>query len=264
MKRFFMFGPWLNAIESANELTSPSFHPDRCQNEPVTSPLVLIVGREISEAVGVRGPAFGAGRTYSHAIDRAGGVPVIVPPLEFAAESVRTVIDRVDALVLHGGGDIDPARYGQDPTTDELYGINARHDAAELAIITAALDRGRPVLAICRGLQIMNVALGGTLVQHLEVPDHRREFHPVELLPECRVAAAMGTNHPQRCHSFHHQAIDELGDGLQIVGRHADGTIEAVEKSGDAWVVGVQWHPEDNAESESDQQGLFDELVRRA
>ena len=230
----------------------------------MTSPLVLIVGREISEAVGVRGPAFGAGRTYSHAIERAGGVPLILPPLEFSSSRARDVIHRVDAVVLHGGGDIDPARYGQRPTTDELYGINARHDAAELAVVSAALDRGLPMLAICRGLQIMNVALGGTLIQHIEVPDHRNEFHDVDLVPGCRTAEAMGTTHPWRCHSFHHQAIDRLGRDLLVVGRHADGTIEAVETTGAAWVVGVQWHPEDNADTEADQQGLFDELVRRA
>lgn len=230
----------------------------------MTSPLVLIVGREISEAVGVRGPAFGAGRTYSHAIERAGGVPLILPPLEFSSDRVRASVSRIDAIVLHGGGDIDPARYGQRPTTNELYGINARHDAAELALISAALDRGLPILAICRGLQIMNVALGGTLIQHIEVPDHRDAFHEVELIPGCRTAEAMGTTRPQRCHSFHHQAIDQLGRDLRIVGSHADGTIEAVEATGETWVVGVQWHPEDNADTEVDQQGLFDEIVRRA
>jgi len=229
----------------------------------VNSPLVLIVGREISEAVGVRGPAFGAGRTYSHAIVRAGGVPLILPPLELSSEQVRAVIGRVDAVVLHGGGDIDPAQYGQDPTTDELYGINTRHDAAELAVVAATLDHDRPMLAICRGLQIMNVALGGTLAQHIEVPGHRGEFHEVELVPGCRTAHAMGTVRPPRCHSFHHQAIDRLGRDLRVVGSHADGTIEAVETTGAAWVVGVQWHPEDNADTESDQQGLFDELIRR-
>lgn len=120
------------------------------------------------------------------------------------------------------------------------------------------------MLAICRGLQILNVALGGTLIQHMSAPGHRQEFHPVDLERDCRTAVAMQTTKPVDCHSFHHQSIDVLAPGLSIVGRHTDGTIEAVESLDADWVVGVQWHPEDNAESQSDQQGLFDELVRRA
>jgi len=230
----------------------------------VTSPLVLIVGREISQAVGVRGEAFGAGRKYSHAIQRAGGVPLILPPLDLSPEHVHDAVVGADAIVLHGGGDIDPRHYGQSPATDELYGINPRHDDAELAVVRAALTADRPLLAICRGLQILNVALGGSLVQHMGLPGHREEFHPVDLVPGCRTALAMGSEHPARCHSFHHQAIDQLGSSLSVVGRHADGTIEAVETTGGAWVVGVQWHPEDSADVDPEQQGLFDELVRRA
>ena len=230
----------------------------------MTAPLVLIVGREISQAVGVRGEAFGAGRKYSLAIQRAGGVPLILPPLDLSPAQVHEAVAGVDAIVLHGGGDIDPQHYGQSPTSDELYGINPRHDAAELAVVRAALESERPLLAICRGLQILNVALGGSLVQHMGLPGHREEFHPVDLVPGCRTAVAMGSEHPTRCHSFHHQAIDRLGSSLRIVGRHADGTIEAVETTGDAWVVGVQWHPEDSADTDPQQQGLFDELVRRA
>ncbi|MEY4362294.1 MAG: hypothetical protein RL391_1600 [Actinomycetota bacterium] len=227
------------------------------------SPLVLIVGREITQATGVRGEAFGAGRKYSQAIQRAGGVPLILPPLELSPDRIDAVIAKIDAVVLHGGGDIDPHRYGQEPRTDELYGINERHDSSELAVVHATLTADRPLLAICRGHQILNVALGGTLIQHIGLPGHREEFHSVELEDGSRVAEAMRTASPTRCHSFHHQAIDRLGAGLRVVGRHHDGTIEAVEMDSRLWVLGVQWHPEDNAETESDQQGLFDQLIAR-
>lgn len=225
-------------------------------------PVVLIVGREIASAEGVRGAAHGAGRKYSEAIVRAGGVPVIAPPVAHTEDGYRALVEAVDALVLHGGGDVDPARYGQSPDSEHLYGVNAVHDEVELAVVTAALGVGRPVLAICRGHQILNVALGGTLHQHIDEPGHRDEYHPVELDASSRTAAAMRTDRPAACHSFHHQSIDALGRGLRVTGRHADGTVEAVELDGPSWVVGVQWHPEDSAATDPEQQALFDELVR--
>jgi putative glutamine amidotransferase len=212
----------------------------------------------------VRGEAYGAGRLYSDAITRAGGVPVIVPPVDLDTAAISSLISRCQALVLHGGGDVDPARYGQEPTAPELYGINARHDDVELAVVHAALAADLPTLAICRGVQIMNVALGGTLVQHIAThDDHTRRFHPVSLVDGSRTALAMGTNTPAACHSYHHQALDRLGTGVTVVGRHADGTIEAVEVDGHRWTVGVQWHPEDSAAVDPEQQALFDTLIDR-
>lgn len=224
-------------------------------------PVVLVVGREIESADGVRGAAFGAGRKYSESIVRAGGVPVLLPPIPMDDDDYRSIVESVDAVVLHGGGDIDPARYRQSPTTEHLYGINARHDEVELAVMGRAVELERPTLAICRGLQILNVALGGTLHQHIDRPGHRQEFHPVSLEPGSRAALATGTDRPDACHSYHHQAIDELGRGLRVTGRHSDGTIEAVELDGATWIVGVQWHPEDSAADDPQQQGLFDALV---
>ena len=227
-------------------------------------PIVAVVGREITEAKGVRGEAYGAGRLYSDAITRAGGVPVIVPPVELDHDGVSSLVASCSALVLHGGGDVDPARYGQEPTALQLYGINARHDDIELAVVHAALAVDLPILAICRGVQILNVALGGTLVQHITThEDHTRRFHPVSLAEGCRTATAMGTSTPRACHSYHHQALDRLGEGVRVVGRHDDGTIEAVEVDGKRWVVGVQWHPEDSAADDSEQQALFDALISR-
>lgn len=230
----------------------------------MTSPLVVIVGREIDRAEGVRGEAYGAGRRYSDAVARSGGTPVIVPPLDLSTSSLERLVDTTNALVLHGGGDVNPSCYGQEPTAPELYGVNDRHDAVELAVVSAFWAADKPILAICRGIQILNVSLGGTLVQHISAPGHTKEFHPVSLDAESRAARAMGDSRPMRCHSYHHQALDRVADELRVVGRHDDGTIEAVEATNKRWVVGVQWHPEDSADVDPEQQRLFDELIRVA
>lgn len=214
------------------------------------------------EGPGVRGEAFGAGRRYSEAVARSGGTPVIVPPLDFTASSIERIVAASDALVLHGGGDVNPTCYGQEATAPQLYGVNDRHDAAELAVVAAFWAADKPILAICRGIQILNVSLGGTLVQHITVPGHTKEFHPVSLEPDSRTARSMGDSRPRRCHSYHHQALDRVAPELRVVGRHDDGTIEAVEATNKRWVVGVQWHPEDSAEVDPQQQGLFDALIR--
>jgi putative glutamine amidotransferase len=227
-------------------------------------PLVVIVGRQSDEAKGVRGKPFAAGQAYFRAVERAGGVPLMLPPILELVDDIPALLSRTDAVVFHGGGDIDPRRYGQEATEESLYGIVAEHDSMELAMVTAAIAADRPVLAICRGLQILNVALGGTLIQDIGSEDHWLQFNAVELDAGSRVAKAMGTETPQRCHCVHHQGLDRLGEGLQVVGRHAGGTVHAVELDGARWIVGTQWHPEDSAAEDPQQQGLFDELIRQA
>ncbi len=231
---------------------------------PVTAPLVLIVGREITETRGLRTSGFGAGDRYQTALVRAGTVPIILPPIVDLVRDVPDLVDRCDAVVLHGGGDIDPARYGRSRETEHLYGINAAHDEVEWAVVRAVLDSRTPMLAICRGHQMLNVVCGGTLIQHLGLPEHREHPHPVDLTPESRVSRAMGATRPEACFSFHHQAIGDVGDGLVVTGRSDDGVIEAIEWTGPEWIVGVQWHPEDTADSDPQQQALFEALVRAA
>jgi gamma-glutamyl-gamma-aminobutyrate hydrolase PuuD len=186
--------------------------------------------------------------TYVDIVLDAGGVPVLLPPVVESAHAV----DRVDAVLLSGGRDVDPGRYGADP--HPATGAHPERDAAELAILNRALGLRRPVLGVCRGAQLLNVALGGTLHQHL--PDvvghdgHNRtlgEFTDVgvRLDPAGRVGAAVGPEVLVRCH--HHQAIDRLAPGLVATGWAADGTVEAVELAGNPFVVGVQWHPEEDA-----------------
>ncbi len=228
------------------------------------TPLVLIVGREITETRGLRTSGFGAGDRYQTSLVRARATPIIVPPIVDLVDDIPDLVSRCDAVVLHGGGDIDPTLYGQAPTTEHLYGLHGAHDAVERAVVRAVLEQGRPMLAICRGLQMLDVACGGTLIQHLDRPTHRENFHPVELVSGSRTAQAMGTDRPESCFSFHHQAIDHLGDGLVVTGRSDDGVIEAIEWTGPEWIVGVQWHPEDSADTDPQQQGLFDALVHAA
>ena len=205
---------------------------------------------------------------YIDAVLRAGGTPLVVN----AAPDPKALLDRVDALVLTGGPDVDPALYGQ-ATAPSVYGVDRADDDFECALAEVATIRSVPTLAICRGIQILNVARGGSLFQHIPddpgVPAHGEpgvaggaRLHDVTLEPGSLVADVMGaTSVRSSCH--HHQAIDEPGDGLRVVGRAADGIVEALELEG-AFVLAVQWHPEDTAADDPAQQRLFDALVRRA
>ncbi|MFJ4471331.1 gamma-glutamyl-gamma-aminobutyrate hydrolase family protein [Streptomyces sp. NPDC089424] len=179
---------------------------------------------------------------YPRLVQRAGGLAAMLSP--DAPEHAAAAIARVDGLVIAGGPDVDPDRYGavRDPRT----GPPARErDTWELALIGAALAARVPLLGVCRGMQLLNVALGGTLVQHL---DGHAELvgvfggHPVKPVPGTRYAALVAeeTTVP----TYHHQSVDRLGKGLVPCAHAADGTVEAVEMPGDHWVLGVQWHPE--------------------
>ncbi|MFA5775161.1 MAG: gamma-glutamyl-gamma-aminobutyrate hydrolase family protein [Ilumatobacteraceae bacterium] len=228
--------------------------------------LVLLPGRLSPEAKGVREAAIASGRRYSEAIARAGGVALTVPPLQSTLDHVESLVERADAVLLHGGGDLDPSLYDQQKSTDTIYGIVAEHDALELAVVRAAIARNKPVLAICRGIQVLNVALGGTLHQNLVdtvagSDSHWNTYHPVEVTEGSRVAKAMGTTRPSGGHSYHHQSIDQVAKDLQVVALSDDKVIEAVEHRTASWIVGVQWHPEDDAATDNQQQGLFNALV---
>ena len=235
------------------------------QTDPVSAPIIIIVGRQSSQAKGVRAEAYASGQRYYRAIERAGGIPMMIPPMpELLDGRLIDLIGRVDGVLFHGGGDIDPRRYGDASTAEQLYGIVHEHDEVELTVMRAAIDHDLPVLGLCRGLQILNVALGGTLIQDIGNQDHWLQYHPVSLEPDCRLAKAFGTSRPQRCHSVHHQIIGTVGNGLRVVGHADDGTLEAVELESATWVVATQWHPEDTAHEDPEQQNVFDELVRQA
>jgi putative glutamine amidotransferase len=225
-------------------------------------PLIALTSRKSARAETWRVPVTAVGRTYLDAIVRAGGQPVVLPPLEatLGSDDLAATLGRFDGVCLPGGPDVDPGRYGATDVHPKVVGVDADHDALDLAVAGTAVELGVPLLAICRGHQVLNVALGGTLVQHIE--DHRFVHHAVALEPGSLAADAVGQHAPVG-HSVHHQAIERLGAGLVVSGRADDGTIEAVELPG-RWVLGVQWHPEDTAADDPDQQRLFDSFVAAA
>jgi putative glutamine amidotransferase len=203
-------------------------------------------------------------REYADAVSAAGAVPVLLPPTGDAAAAAAAVA-RLDGLMLTGGADVDPVRYGAE-RHPETQAPRTERDAYEIDAVAAAAEAGLPILAICRGLQVFNVARGGTLHQHL--PDvvgadlHRGEpgVHvdvEVHTVPGSRVAGIVGAEVKVPCH--HHQAIDRLGTGLVVAARAGDGTIEAVEDEAAHFVVAVQWHPEEGTDSR-----LFDAFVAAA
>jgi putative glutamine amidotransferase len=230
------------------------------------TPVILLPGKLTTNSQGVRGDSFSTGRRYSEAVARAGGVVVQAQPIAQTTAAAHELVARFDGVIIQGGGDIDPNRYGQKPRSNAIYGISLEHDELEIAVIRAAIELDKPVLAICRGIQILNVALGGTLHQHLadvlaDGESHWDKHHEINLEPNSRVAKAMKTNSPKQSHSYHHQAIDALAPDLIVTGRAPDQTIEAVEHNTKKWIVGVQWHPEDDADTEPDQQNLFNGFV---
>jgi putative glutamine amidotransferase len=230
------------------------------------TPVILLPGKLTTNSQGVRGDSFSTGRRYSEAVARAGGVVVQAQPIAQTTAAAHELVARFDGVIIQGGGDIDPNRYGQKPRSNAIYGISLEHDELEIAVIRAAIELDKPVLAICRGIQILNVALGGTLHQHLadvlaDGESHWDKHHEINLEPNSRVAKAMKTNSPKQSHSYHHQAIDTLAPDLIVTGRAPDQTIEAVEHNTKKWIVGVQWHPEDDADTEPDQQNLFNGFI---
>jgi putative glutamine amidotransferase len=210
------------------------------------------------------------GFTYFEAIERAGGIPVILPPMTEAA--VDPLVARLSGICMAGGPDIDPRSYGGEPHPD-LGPTEPEVDRFEIAVTWAAQARCLPILAICRGAQILNVALGGTL--HMHLPDdagdrvtHRRPgsdgptaSHDIRVEPESTLGRVLGS---ERVHvnSYHHQAARKLGRGLRAVAHAEDGVIEAIETTGPDWVVGVQWHAE--CMEEPEQRALFEAFVDAA
>jgi putative glutamine amidotransferase len=225
--------------------------------------MVAVVGYhlEVGRVTRWRHGAYAVPDAYVDAVRRAGGLPAVIHPDDVD-------LDRCDAVLLIGGGDVDPARYGA-PGDATVYGVEPARDDAEIRLLRDAVDRGMPLLGICRAIQVATVAFGGSLVVDLAAaggykahgePGADATLHAVRLAPGSRVATACGsTEVTASCH--HHQGVDRIGGGLIATGWAADGLVEAVEYDGDSWTVAVQWHPEDTAASDPAQQGLFDALI---
>jgi gamma-glutamyl-gamma-aminobutyrate hydrolase PuuD len=200
--------------------------------------------------------------SYIRAIEAAGGRALLVPPSE---EGIEETLDALDGLLFSGGSDLDPAEYGQEPHP-ETNGVRPDRDRGELALLTAALDRDMPVLAVCRGSQVLNVARGGDLVQHLPdaVGDEKHKHtpgvfadHGVELKTDSRLGSLLGDRAPVKSH--HHQGFGRVGEGLVEAAWADDGTLEALEDPGKRFAVGVLWHPEEGKDA-----ALFQALVEEA
>jgi gamma-glutamyl-gamma-aminobutyrate hydrolase PuuD len=199
---------------------------------------------------------------YVRAIERAGGRALLVPPSENAIEET---LDALDGVVFSGGADLDPELYGQEPHP-ETKGVQGERDRGELALLQAALARDMPVLAVCRGSQVLNVALGGDLVQHLPevVGDEKHKHtpgeyadHNVDVDPDTRLGSLIGDRAPVKSH--HHQGFGRLGEGLRESARAEDGTLEALEDPSRRFALGVLWHPEAGEDMR-----LFEALVEES
>jgi putative glutamine amidotransferase len=212
---------------------------------------------------------------YAAGVEAAGGIPVVLP----FQDDPAALLPILDGVLFSGGPDVDPARYGDDSIHPKTYGIDPRRDAFELGLVRAAEAAGVPILGICRGIQVLNVALGGTLIQH--VADGRENLpgighgqdavnlpgdqigHLVEVLDH-PMAATLGGPGGLGVNTFHHQAIAQPADTLDVLAWSPDGLIEAVAGRGDAFILGVQWHPEMMFRAHSNQLRPFSALIEAA
>lgn len=244
----------------------------------MSRPLIAVAGRIAAAGRVSRSEISFAGRVYLDAVLRAGGEPLTLTPRELTHEQALELLSGFGALVLMGGADVDPHLYGQN-RQPHVYGVNHEQDHFEIALVHAAIELKLPTLAVCRGIQLVNVALGGTLIQHIGdidlgdmtgVIEHApgkfpagQEFalHDVEVTPRSKLSKALGAT-KVRVASFHHQGIDDIGKGLKVVARSPDGLVEALEHGGSGqWLIGVQWHPEDTASTDARQQSLYNALI---
>jgi putative glutamine amidotransferase len=257
--------------------SGPGSHPAQPQ-EPLVLSLAQpppLIGMPIGSTYG---PEPGATRAYSlsssypAALAAAGAAPVAIPP-DLPEAALRSIFERLDGLCLIGGGDVDPAHFREQPH-QELGQIDAARDRAELTLVRWALADDLPVLGICRGVQLLNVAAGGSLYQDIpsQLPDaarhnfhgtgtaRKRPTHRVRLDGDSLLAKGLGATQ-WMTNSFHHQAVKETGDGFRVIGRSDDGVVEAIERPSRRFAVGVQWHPEDMIGADALACRLFDIFV---
>jgi putative glutamine amidotransferase len=209
---------------------------------------------------------------YIQALGRAGGAPAIVPRLA-DPEAIRALVDAADGLLLTGGGDVNSLIYGEEPHPRSKYQDPVRDDV-ELEVTRLALERDLPILGVCRGIQLLNVALGGTLIQDVPSQVHGASkhysegvspvlLHSIDVEPDSVLARILGAT-ALAVNSYHHQAVKDLGRGLRISARARDGVIEAIEAGDGRPILGVQFHPEEHAGSHPEFQAVFDWLVEAA
>jgi putative glutamine amidotransferase len=242
-------------------------------------PVIGVTGHAAEPAAG--GRLVVAGQAYLAAVEAAGGLPVVLPPVA-APDLIAAALDRVDGVLFTGGKDIDPRHFGE-AVLNATVKLEPERDAFELPLAREAVARDLPVLAICRGCQVLNVALGGSLWQdlpvqqpqglaHAQAAPRDAPTHTVLVQTDTLLARALdlagppgaAATHAVDTNSFHHQAAKHVPEALAVVARAADGTIEAVEAPGRRFVLGVQWHPEHLAASRPEHRRLFEALVEAA
>lgn len=237
---------------------------------PVMRPIIGIPCFTAKRA-GTQRPIYGNNQAYVRAVERAGGVPVLIPPLSDEL-GMRAICDRLDGLLLTGGEDLDPDLYGEQPLP-ECGASDRQRDDSELAFTRWALDADVPLLGICRGMQLLNVARGGSLYQDLgtqqpHVEQHAQTRHPrshrshdIRILPDSQLAAILGTSR-HSVNSLHHQAVNRVGDGVRIVAWSPDDVAEAMELPAYSFALAVQYHPEELEPTDEASQRLFSAFVR--
>ena len=227
----------------------------------MAAPRIGVTGMWSNQIHGLRFDGSAVAAAVLRSVVRAGG-----EPLSLFAEGPSPATERLeglDGLLVPGGYDVDPARYGEEPLDTTVVADSAAQDQFEADMLAAAIELGIPVLAICRGFQLLNVERGGSLIQDLPADSpHRNSVHEVRVEPGSALASVLGAS-ALPVSSYHHQAVDRVGEGLRVVGRAPDGVVEALEHES-AELIAVQWHPEDTSEEDSLQQSLFDWLVLRA
>ena len=220
-------------------------------------PRIALIGRFTNTASALRYGGVVSSRALLESLWDAGADPVTLLP---AAESDwKQRLQGYQGVLLAGGGDINPARYGQEPDAS-VYDVDDLQDESDFGMTEYVLQQGIPTLAVCRGLHVVNVVRGGTLIQ--DMPENHR--HVVQEVKVSDYESFGFTSELVATSCYHHQAIDKIGSGLEVLGRGPDGTIEAVGIESTGWARGVQWHPEDTAKSDSNQHGLFARLVKEA
>lgn len=234
-------------------------------------PLIGIPCRSIPDAN--RNVRFGVPGTYTRAVDLAGGAPVLIP-LQLGQETLSSIFERLDGLLLVGGFDIDPREFGEE-VLPECGEIETDRDATELALTRWALGDGRPIFGICRGIQVLNVAAGGSLYQDIGsqlVTNLKHDYgnreghllaHEIDIEPNTRVRRLLGADQIL-VNSLHHQSVKQIAPGLRVVGRAPDGVVEAIESTDGRFIVGVQFHPERMLDSDARMLRLFEEFVASA
>jgi putative glutamine amidotransferase len=231
------------------------------EEDAVGRPRIAVLGRFTESASALRYRGLVSSRALLDLVWAAGGDPVtLLPGDDAAARDWPTRLAGFGGVLLPGGGDLDPARYGGDAQDPSVYDVDPVQDAADLSLAEYCLDRGIPLLAVCRGLHVVNVVRGGTLV--VDMPANHRHVTQSLVLPDPSALGLMADRITISC--YHHQAIDVLGAGLRPVAIAEDGTVEAVVIEGAGWARGVQWHPEDTFREDPDQIALMAELVRRS